>query len=52
MLTENEFNDIYSEIRIKIESIMAKKGVDFCNMSKIVHQIVKDFDKVIKNRYP
>ena len=51
-MNENSFQNIYKQLKSQIEQFMDKSDIDYCNMSKIVHQLAQDFDTPIKHRYP
>ena len=43
---------VYQKIKTEIDQLMENKNIDFYSMSKIIHQLVQDFDTPLKNRYP
>ena len=51
-MDDQDLKHVYRQLKGEIDSIMDKEGVDFVTMSKIIHQLVNDFDQVRKHRYP
>lgn len=51
-MNDIELKRLYKHLKGEIEQIMDQKNVDFVSMSKVIHQLVNDFDTVRKHRYP
>ena len=51
-MNDNEIKSIYKQLKGQIDEIMDVQGIDFVTMSKVMHQLVAQFDNVRKQRYP
>ena len=50
-MDDNEIKTIYKQLQGQIDELM-EKGIEFVTRSKVMHQLVAEFDTVVKHRYP
>lgn len=51
-MNQDEIKNVYKQLKDQIDQLMDNSGIDFVNMSKVMHQLAQDFDSPIKRRYP
>lgn len=51
-MDDESIKTVYKQIKSELDQLMENKNIDFYSMSKIIHQLVQDFDTPLKHRYP